>query len=335
MSNFFAALDDSGDDAAIPKQPVPKLNANKVSKGATIAEASKPERRSRQRHDDRNTKSGRGRPDVRDGKRQYDRRSGTGRGREIKKGGGGGRNWGSERDQMKRGGDRVGGYNDKPDENNNDADDEKESEEKVNDDDAVETEERPKKVEEEVIEEEEEDKTISYEEYVRQKNESVASELLAPIVSTKELENEFAGVKVSVQKEAETFTAGREKQFRKKGANSNKKVTKEITPAFRVGERVGGGDGGGRGGRGGRGGDRREGGGRGDRREGGGRGDRRDRGGPEGGYRGRGGGGRGNDRREGGRDGGYRGRGGGGGGRGGRSKPTDFSVTDEAFPSLG
>jgi len=285
MSNFFAALDDSGDDAAIPKQPVPKLNANKVSKGATIAEASKPERR-RQRHDDRNTKSGRGRPDVRDGKRQYDRRSGTGRGREIKKGGGGGRNWGSERDQMKRGGDRVGGYNDKPDENNNDADDEKESEEKVNDDDAVETEERPKKVEEEVIEEEEEDKTISYEEYVRQKNESVASELLAPIVSTKELENEFAGVKVSVQKEAETFTAGKEKQFRKKGANSNKKVTKEITPAFRVGERVGGGDGGGRGGRGGR-------------------------------------------------DGGYRGRGGGGGGRGGRSKPTDFSVTDEAFPSLG
>jgi plasminogen activator inhibitor 1 RNA-binding protein len=62
---------------------------------------------------DRNTKSGRGggegrgegrggRAPTRDGKRAYDRRSGTGRGKEIKKDGGGARNWGSEKEDAKK-----------------------------------------------------------------------------------------------------------------------------------------------------------------------------------------------------------------------------------------
>jgi plasminogen activator inhibitor 1 RNA-binding protein len=52
---------------------------------------------------DRNTKSGRGgRAPTRDGKRAYDRRSGTGRGKEIKKDGGGPRNWGSDKEDAKK-----------------------------------------------------------------------------------------------------------------------------------------------------------------------------------------------------------------------------------------
>jgi plasminogen activator inhibitor 1 RNA-binding protein len=49
-----------------------------------------------------NIRSGRaGRVPSREGKRAYDRRSGTGRGREIKKGGGGARNWGSDQNEAR------------------------------------------------------------------------------------------------------------------------------------------------------------------------------------------------------------------------------------------
>ncbi len=54
-------------------------------------------------NNDRNTKHGRGgRAPVRDGKRAYDRRSGTGRGKEIKKEGGGARNWGNDKADAKK-----------------------------------------------------------------------------------------------------------------------------------------------------------------------------------------------------------------------------------------
>jgi len=291
MSNFFAALDDSGDEA--PKPAVSQKNDKKAAKDeAPIVEASKPERRGRQRHDDRNTKTGRGRPFVRDGKRQYDRRSGTGRGREIKKGGGGGRNWGSDRNEMRR----YDQTENSSSNNNNEADDEKENEDKVNGDDENEGAGGENRQKEEEEEEEEEDKTMTYDEYVRQKSEKEESELLAPIVPTKEVENEFEGMKMSAVKEEASFTEGKGKQYRKKGSNSNKKTSNMITPSFRVGDKPG---------YGGRGNDRRD-----------GRG-------------GRGGGGRGRGNR---RDYNYVGR----GGRGGRKddKPVDFSVTDEAFPSL-
>lgn len=58
---------------------------------------------SRKPNNDRNTRHGRGgRNPPRDGKRAYDRRSGTGRGKEIKKGGGGARNWGSDKAEAKQ-----------------------------------------------------------------------------------------------------------------------------------------------------------------------------------------------------------------------------------------
>jgi plasminogen activator inhibitor 1 RNA-binding protein len=61
---------------------------------------------SRRPNNDRNAKGrgdGRGgRAPARDGKRAYDRRSGTGRGKEIKKDGGGARNWGSDKAEAKK-----------------------------------------------------------------------------------------------------------------------------------------------------------------------------------------------------------------------------------------
>mmetsp|Transcript_11746 Transcript_11746/g.17244 ORF Transcript_11746/g.17244 Transcript_11746/m.17244 type:complete len:129 (-) Transcript_11746:623-1009(-) len=103
--NFFAALDDSDDEGEKPKVVASKPTKQEKAKPAPPAapvEPSKPNRR-KPPHGDRNTKGGRGsRPPARDGKRQYDRRSGTGRGKEIKKGGGGARNWGSDKNDAKK-----------------------------------------------------------------------------------------------------------------------------------------------------------------------------------------------------------------------------------------
>lgn len=307
MPNFFAALDDSGDEA--PAKPLLTTKESKKGTSASIAEASKPERR--RRNDDRSTKGGRGdrRGYVRDGKRQYDRRSGTGRGREIKKDGDGGRNWGSDRNESReyRSNRGYGGRYERQD-TNEEGYDVKENEENVNENAEEANEnggdtikEQPNNEEEEEAEEEE-DKTMTYEEYIRQKKEQSKdqSDLLVPINTPKEVENEFAGVKATVLKKEEDFTVGKSKQLRKKGTNRKESsATDKITPSFRVGDRPGYG-----------------GGGRGYDRD-----NRRD-----GGYRGRGGG-----RRNRGDFGGRTDR---GGGRKDDSPPVDFSVTDDAFPSL-
>merc|ERR1712154_305043 len=78
---------------------------------------------------------------------------------------------------------------------------------------------------------EEEDKTMSYEEYLKQKKEAPESELLAPIVPMKEFTNEFEGIKMSGGNEEEAlFASSKGKQLRRK----NKKEAEKITPAFRV-----------------------------------------------------------------------------------------------------
>jgi len=217
MSNFFAALDDSGDEAEIPKKTT-KVTKKKDTLKAPVVEPSKPERR-RQKHDDRNTKSGRGRPPARDGKRTYDRRSGTGRGKEIKKGGGGGRNWGSDKNDARR---------------NQGVVDEKALDKKEADGVETPTEGEEPKVEEEKVEvkeEEPEDNTISYEDYLKTK-ESSASGILAP-VEKKDFVNEFEGKSThSVKKDLTFLVMGGGKQLRKKGVKKEDKKT--LTAGFRV-----------------------------------------------------------------------------------------------------
>lgn len=213
------------------------------------------------KHGDRHTKGGRGgRAPARDGKRTFDRKSGTGRGREISKGGGGGHNWGSDKNEAKKAEGPVTEGEEVAAEDNENG----EEEEKVKEN------------------EQEEDKTMSYEEYMASKARP-DSAAFKP-VAERTVENEFSG-KIGARKEEEDFLVmGGGKQLKKKGQKKDDK-DKKLVLDFKVKSATGGDDRGGR--RDGRG-DRRGSGGRDGRRDG-----RRDRG--RGGRGGRGGGGRGLD----------------------------------------
>jgi len=235
-SNPFAALDDSGDEAPESKS----TTASKNSSTKNITPTSKPDPKSKPKSNDRNTKNGRGgRPPVRDGKRAYDRRSGTGRGKEIKKGGGGARNWGSDKNEAKKMEGRIN-----------------EDEEIAPGADSVEI---PVDVQAEEVEVPKEDNTMTYSEYIASKGKQED-------VSLRETKNEFAGVAAAAKGKEESFMSkggGKKKKDKK-----NKEVEKlTIDVGFRAPKsNVEGGRGEGRG-------DRRDSrGGRGDRRDGRGRG---------------------------------------------------------------
>ena len=210
------------------------------------------------RHGDRHTKGGRGgRAPARDGKRTFDRKSGTGRGREISKGGGGGHNWGSDKNEAKKAEGPVTEGDEAPAEENGEENDAKEP-----------------------VAEPEEDKTMSYEEYMASKTkpDSVAFKPIAQ----RTVENEFAGKAGSRKEEEEFLVMGGGKQLKKKGQKKDDKA--KLVLDFKVKSATGGDDRGPR--RDGKG-DRRGsgGGGRDGKRDG-----RRDRGGRGGGRGGRSGG---------------------------------------------
>lgn len=271
--------------------------------------------RKRPNSNDRNTKFGRGgRAPPRDGKRAYERRSGTGRGREIKKDGGGARNWGSEQNEA-RAAEHSGVTEGGDVEETTEVDAGNEGDERA----SPETTCTPH---EEAAPEPVVDNTMSYDEYLASKA-ATTSELLAP-VKERETVDEFANFKPATTKEDEDFLVmGGGKHKRKKEAKPDKTAA---AAELLAGLRVASGESNSSGGRGGR-----EGRGRGGGRDGRGRGGV----GRDGGGRGRGGGGRDGRGREGrGREGRGRGRGregGRGGGRGGGF----VNVQDEsAFPSL-
>lgn len=248
-SNPFAALDDSGDEAPPKKAPASK-------KKATVAPSSKPDPKSKPKNNDRNTKHGRGgRPPARDGKRTYDRRSGTGRGKEIKKGGGGARNWGSDKNEAKK------------------------AEGRINEDEDI----APPAVDAEgaeapaVEEPKVEDNSMTYAEYMASKGKKEE-------VAMRDVKNEFEGVTESEKREEESFMAmgtGKKKKEKKQ-----KEAKKTVDVGFRVAKANSGGEGRGdrRDGRGRGRGDRRDGRGRGRGGRGSGRGSDRGsgRGGPRG-----------------------------------------------------
>ncbi|KAL7488647.1 hypothetical protein ACHAW6_014244 [Cyclotella cf. meneghiniana] len=272
MSNFFAALDDSGDEGKAKAAPV--ASKKKENKKPEVVEPSKVETRPN-KHDNRHTKGGRSSPPPpREGKRTFDRRSGTGRGREISKGGGGGHNWGSDKDEAKKAeGPVAEGQEEAVVVAEENGDDNGEKEEK----DAV---------VEEPKEPEPEDKTLSYEEYLATKSRP-DSAAFKPL-EERTVENEFAGKSVS-RKETEDFLVmGGGKQPKKKGQKKEEK--EKLVLDFKVKSAIGDERGPRRDGR--RDGEGRGGGGRDGRRDG-----RRDRGRGGGGRGsgGRGGGGRGLD----------------------------------------
>lgn len=205
-SNFFAALDDSdNEDKAAP--PVAKKKSTSAPK-KTVVEPSDVEKRPNK--NDRNTRNGRNsRPPARDGKRQYDRRSGTGRGREMKKGGGGGHNWGSDQNDAKKAEGPV-----------------TEGDEDANTPEQTDVDADVNAVEEQVEEKEPKfvDNTISYEEYLetKAKPDSVA---FKPLEMREITENEFTG-KCGVKKAEEEFLVmGGGKSLRRKGSGKKEKET--------------------------------------------------------------------------------------------------------------
>jgi len=249
MTNFFAALDDSDDEhepQVQKKQPEKKKTEKSTKKVAVSApvKSESQQRHSRSHHNDRNLKSGRGggsrsereRQPPRDGKRAYERRSGTGRGKEIKKSGGGGRNWGSDKNDARQAEGMV--FEEKENEN---IDIEgavgEQTGESAGEDGAPEAQENGDAAEAEPEKEEEEDKTMTYEEYLAQKAEQRAESDAFKPVEMRELENEFAGLvgkKGRKEEEAEAFLKmGTGKALRKKGSGE-KKEKEKLVPNFRV-----------------------------------------------------------------------------------------------------
>jgi plasminogen activator inhibitor 1 RNA-binding protein len=192
------------------------------------------------RNDDRNTKHGRGagrsggRGAPRDGKREFDRRSGTGRGREIKKGGDGARNWGSDKNEARTAQGPVVEGDEKPVVVEGDAEA------------STEIEAAP-----EVIQvPEPEDNTISYEEYLKSKEATRANELLKP-KEERQVDNEFSGKQAKKTEEEDFLVMGGAKQQRKREKTKEKKtleVNIRVASAEQGGDRRE--DTGGRGGRG-------------------------------------------------------------------------------------
>jgi len=217
MVNFFAALDDSDDEheqQVQTKQPEKKKTVTSTKKPTVSAPAKSESQQRRPHHNDRSLKSGRGsgsrteRQPPRDGKRAYERRSGTGRGKEIKKSGGGARNWGSDKNDARHAEGMVFEEKENGEELKNIEEVGEQTGENGVEDGAPEVQENGDAADAEPEKEEEVDNTMTYEEYLAQKeNERAESDAFKPI-EMRELENEFAGLvgkKGRKEEDAEDF----------------------------------------------------------------------------------------------------------------------------------
>lgn len=226
--NFFAALDDSGDEAEVAKVKVTsKKETKKPTTKPAAVEPAKSDRR-RPNNNDRNTKQGRGRGPARDGKRVYDRRSGTGRGKEIKKGGGGARNWGNDKNEARKAEGAVTEGN-VPEETTTTPTVEAPAtttEGETTEAPVTTTATEP----EEVKEEEEEEKTMTYEDYLKSK-QAPDTEAFKP-VAEKQFVNEFAGKAAAKPVEEDFLVMGGGKALRKKGSRKDDKASIDV--GFRV-----------------------------------------------------------------------------------------------------
>ena len=207
-NNFFAALDDADEAkskvAASSSSSAAKKPSNSGSK-VTAANKSAPPSSNKGKggrgggNGDRNTKFGRsGRGPAREGKREYDRRSGTGRGKETKKGGGGARNWGSDKNEAKK----LEGTID---------------EDRIGEETVADGQEPAADVE---AVEPVQDNTMTLAEYMASKNAGKSEE------TTREVENEFSGKAAAVKKEEEDFfsAGGKKKRVKKKKEEEKKTV---------------------------------------------------------------------------------------------------------------
>lgn len=240
--NFFSALDDSDDEGEVPKPVVVHKEKNEIPNEINVARDDKRRHleggplKSDRRHAkniDRNNKAGRGRlPQAREGKRTYDRRSGTGRGREVKKGGSGAHNWGSDKYEARKAeGSITEQDHEEKRKGNAPTTDVFEGKTKLVDDGAEEdtTKEDVPKEEGRKKVEEEKDNTMTLEEFLKSKTDP-SSDLFKP-KEVKAVDNEFAGKTASKTITDDFLTMGIGKNLRKKGNKKPDKVTIDV--AFR------------------------------------------------------------------------------------------------------
>lgn len=229
--NFFSALDDSEDEGDTLKGFVDVkkevinvlLNESNLDRGKKISnsEGILMNERRRPNNNARNIKAGRGQSSqIREGRRYYDRRSGTGRGREVRKGGSGPHNWGSDKCEARRAEDYPSGLQDN-DEKVNSIDASTDEAADVNSkivDNGTEVKETATRIEET---EKEEKTTMTLEEFLKSKTDP-ESELFKP-KETKAVDNEFIGKFAKVTPKEDVLMMGKGKTIRKK---TNKKLEK-------------------------------------------------------------------------------------------------------------
>ncbi|GMH48794.1 hypothetical protein TL16_g00375 [Triparma laevis f. inornata] len=105
VSNFFAALDSSDDENESPAPVAVSKSKKTGSKPKPVKEIVEPSKKP-QRDNDKKHKDAKHNSKGKGGGRDFDRKSGTGRGKEVSKGGAGGKNWGSDRDEIRNEGRR-------------------------------------------------------------------------------------------------------------------------------------------------------------------------------------------------------------------------------------
>lgn len=239
--NFFSALDDSDNEGEAPKVVVhKKAIIDEISTmvpldqdGSGIGKLSNSEVLSmydgrRPINNYRNTQAGHGRStQAREGKRTHDRHSGTGRGREIKKGGSGPHNWGSDKYEARKAEGTAAKL--------------QEHEDKVNVSEFAEVEltvvnvhngaeEKDKSVDpkEEWTKkiEEEEKKTMTLSEFLKLKK-NPDSELFQP-KEIRVVDNEFIGKTSKITIKEDVLIMGKEKSLRKKCNKKPDKVTLDV-----------------------------------------------------------------------------------------------------------
>jgi plasminogen activator inhibitor 1 RNA-binding protein len=193
-----------------------------------------------------NIRSGRGgRVPSREGKRAYDRRSGTGRGREIKKGGGGARNWGSDQNEARNAEQQPTSLAHEdvalPEEEGEvsprgQEEEQQEAEQQQQQNEGAEITEEPQRTPEE------EDRTMTLDEYLKKKAEDeqqqkLASEAFKTLAIKDSVVDETFATKSALKKDEQEFLfMGEGKKPRKKSSTSKQQPKSEkLVVDIRVG----------------------------------------------------------------------------------------------------
>jgi len=238
--NFFSALDDSEDEGDISKGFVEERkeviddfhNKDNLKHGNKLSNSKGPmiNKRRYLNNNLRNIKSGCARQSHgREERRYYDRQSGTGRGREVRKGGSGSYNWGSEKSEARTNKCHLSGldYNyEKINSTETLTGEITEGNSKLFDNGAEVTEEAIQN-KEQSLKVAKKEKTMTLGEFFRSKT-NPESELFKP-KDLRAVDNEFIGKTARIAIKENVLIMGKEKKLRKKSSKKHEKITPDIS----------------------------------------------------------------------------------------------------------